>query len=319
MSSQSQPQPSSGSKQSESSQQQQQQQRVRKPPFADWPTIKILTPPQGRFSPKVDEWCLTYCTQTVSGRIHGRESNCRSICIRKVFPHEVRNIVSFKRHSNVDAEGKAHYPLPAEGQPVNLPRLLGGKAPEDPDDQPSSSKSSPNTRNWEEGWYLWTSSSRRAALERMQLMSFDLEKQNAYRQQQEQRKEVWQDFQDRLKQGGVDKEELAQRYGGKFSGSIFPPHVSPEDRAKSMLLHIPPEWPSLWERIDKLLAPSRQVLSIFKESLLSGEHKQFALRVWEKARTDEPFVLARRTLTRTYERWKEKDATDEDDSKKGST
>jgi len=26
---------------------QQQQKQVRKPPFADWPTIKILIPPQG--------------------------------------------------------------------------------------------------------------------------------------------------------------------------------------------------------------------------------------------------------------------------------
>jgi hypothetical protein len=40
---------SSSEQSSASSQQQQQQQRVRKPPFADWPTIKILTPPQGKF------------------------------------------------------------------------------------------------------------------------------------------------------------------------------------------------------------------------------------------------------------------------------
>jgi hypothetical protein len=41
---------SSSSSQPNSASQQQQQQRVRKPPFADWPTIKILTPPQGKSS-----------------------------------------------------------------------------------------------------------------------------------------------------------------------------------------------------------------------------------------------------------------------------
>ena len=45
---------------SASSHQQQQQQRMRKPPFADWPTIKILTPPQGKFPQSASyPWLIT--------------------------------------------------------------------------------------------------------------------------------------------------------------------------------------------------------------------------------------------------------------------
>ena len=55
------------------------------------------------------------------------------------------------------------------------------------------------------------------------------------------------------------------------------------------------------------------------ESITSGEQKKFAERVWEKAKTDEPFILAKRTFTHAYEQWKKRDIPEEDDEKKGST
>ena len=82
-----------------------------------------------------------------------------------------------------------------------------------------------------------------------------------------------------------------------------------------MLLPIPPDFPPFWERINKLLTPTFRVLSILRESVVSGEQKQFALKVWDKAWTDEPFRLASRTFARTYERWKE----NEDERKRDST
>ena len=86
----------------------------------------------------------------------------------------------------------------------------------------------------------------------------------------------------------------------------------------SLLVPLPPDIPPFWERISKLLAPSYKVLSIFHESLTSGEQKKFAERVWEKTWSNEPFILASRTFTTTYERWKDRDVrADEDDGKKG--
>lgn len=55
-----------------------------------------------------------------------------------------------------------------------------------------------------------------------------------------------------------------------------------------------------------------------RESLASGEQKEFAIRVWEKAKTDEPFILARWTITYVYDQWKKWDAS-EDDGKRDAT
>lgn len=67
------------------------------------------------------------------------------------------------------------------------------------------------------------------------------------------------------------------------------------------------------------MTPTYRVLSILHESITSGEQKQFVQRVWEKAGTEEPFILAERTLNRAYEQWKKRDLTEEDDETKGST
>lgn len=89
--------------------------------------------------------------------------------------------------------------------------------------------------------------------------------------------------------------------------------------SQPLLVRLPPEFPPFWDRIGKLLAPSRRALFIFRESITSGEQKEFAQRVWEKAWTDEPYILASRTFSGAYERWKSRDEPEEDDSKKGST
>ena len=91
-------------------------------------------------------------------------------------------------------------------------------------------------------------------------------------------------------------------------------------RSHSLLVPLPPDFPPFWDRINKLLAPTRKVLEITRESITSGEQRQFALRVWEKAGTKEPFILARRTIDRAYELWKDREVpADEDEGKTGSS
>jgi hypothetical protein len=85
-----------------------------------------------------------------------------------------------------------------------------------------------------------------------------------------------------------------------------------------MLIPLPPDVPSVWEKIDKLLAPSYRALSILHDSVASGEQKAFAFRVWEKAGSEEPFILAKRTIAHAYEQWKKQDEPGEDDEKKDS-
>ncbi|KAF9485957.1 hypothetical protein BDN70DRAFT_822719 [Pholiota conissans] len=299
-----------------SSPQQQQKQNQRKPPFADLPTIKILTPPQGPFLPKVDEWCFTYCTQTVSGRINRREPNCHSLCVRKVFPHEVRNVLAYKRHHSVGTDGKAVYPLPAEGQAANVPRILGGHPKEESEDS-SKPPTPPPTKNWDEGWYLWTGEGRWNFFQKTEKMMLDLPSQQQLDAVRENRKEVWHDYQEKLKQN--PGQHVQPPSTSQWWAPIVPPKSLP-DTSSSLLVPIPPEIPAVWDggRIRKLLSPSMQALGILHDSITSGEQREFAERVWEKAKSEEPWILAQRSISRAYERWKKPDIAEEDDGKTGS-
>ncbi|PPQ89781.1 hypothetical protein CVT25_008158 [Psilocybe cyanescens] len=299
------------------SQQQQQQQRVRKPPFADWPTIKILTPPQGRFSPKTDEWCFTYCSQSVSGRLHGKEPNCRSVCIRKVFPHEVRNVLSFQRHNEVGPDGKAKYPLPAEGQPSNLPRILGGTPKYDSGDPPPNAPASP-TKHWDEGWYFWTGKGKWTVLQKTEEMMLDFQRQQKLEQIRQSRKDTWQEYQDQMQQNAGEQVGERKSRGPPWWTPLVPPKSVQDTSSLSLLVPLPPDFPPLLDKIKKLLAPSQKVLGILYESVTSGEQKQFAERVWAKAKTDQPYILAQRTCFHAYDQWKKRSVTEEDDGKKGS-
>lgn len=48
----------------------------------------------GMQSPRTDERCFTYCSQSISGRAHGQNPFCRSLCIRRIFAHEVRHLLA---------------------------------------------------------------------------------------------------------------------------------------------------------------------------------------------------------------------------------
>jgi len=175
--------------------------QYRRPAYANWPTIKLTQPPAGKFSPfnsfigliyvarylgryspKTDEWFFLFCTQSVKGRIHGQDPHCRSFSIRKIMPHEVRNVANFKRHTNIGPDGKARYPLPPEGQPSNVPRIFGGSPAivedddeDDEDDRHSPLKvNTPETKFWDEGYYFWTSDSHVASWNALLRMKYDL-------------------------------------------------------------------------------------------------------------------------------------------------
>ena len=173
---------------------------------------------------------MTYCSQSIGGRVHSKEPNCKSICLRKVFPHEVQNIISFKKHENVGPDGKAKYPLPKEGQPINLPRPLGGTSNSDSEDRPKP----PVTKYWDEGWYLWTGQGRWSFLQKTETMMQDFQGQKQIELKLESRREVWHEYQEHLKRGvgGVADEQ------SKFWGPIVPPMPMPNTSYVPELLRI---------------------------------------------------------------------------------
>lgn len=147
------------------------------------------------------------------------------MCLRKVFPHEVRNLLSFKQHTEVGPDGKAKYLLPEEGQPSNLPRIFGGIA-KDSDD---GHKSSASPKHWSEGWYLSAGHGKWVVLERTEMMMLDLKQQKKLEAMRQSRKEVWQDYQDKLKQN-IGEESQAGTPPPAWWGPLVRPNSSSPDK-----------------------------------------------------------------------------------------
>ncbi|KAI0739505.1 hypothetical protein C8Q80DRAFT_1067212, partial [Daedaleopsis nitida] len=189
------------------------------------PSLKIVRPPKGQFSPEVDERCFTYCSQSVSGRIHGTDPWCRTICFRRVFNHEVTRVLAHHRTQTVkQTPGKkpvveikeeiettpVNHPLPPEGQRYSgwLEMLLRESFRRSPDgqdghdldvhgsDHPQGHGVGAGTdprdpKYWQEGWYLWWTTSRWAAQEKLDLMRRDLEGQDEWQRLKDRRNDEW--------------------------------------------------------------------------------------------------------------------------------
>ncbi|KAJ3805059.1 hypothetical protein F5876DRAFT_52445 [Lentinula aff. lateritia] len=306
----------------------QQQVQPRGPAFAKWPTVKIFMPPKGRFSPKRDEWCLTYCTQSITGRIHAAQPSCTTICIRKVFEHEVRNVTGFKRHDMI-VRKMAVYPLPAEGQPENVPRVLGGaeslkshplssitSSSSSPTLTPTTTTSTPTvkTRSWSPGYYLFTSTTIYGTFEHLASMSRDLPRQVARQKMMESMKREWVEYQEwaeRIQRGEVEGGFRTQREENAVTDgqTEIQSEEASEIISSTLLVPIPPASISqlsshILTPISKFLKPSGRALELLENDLQGGIFQQFASRVYTKAQTDEPAKLARRSWERLLEAWK---------------
>jgi hypothetical protein len=143
-----------------------------------------------------------------------------------VFPHEVRNIIGFKRH-DVDSDGLAKYPLPPEGQPQNIPRILGGAGTSSSDNE-KSVPVPPQQKRWEEGWYLWTTSSLYGSLEKMAHMDSDLEAQRRLELRKEKRQALWLEYLEYLDNKSDATDGRIDQTPGKFYGPRVPPRPAPD-------------------------------------------------------------------------------------------
>lgn len=95
-------------------------------------------------SPQVDERCFIYCKQTSRGRARIDNPECRTICFRKVFGHEVSDgSYDTTDDPNADFKPRRSIPLPGEGQHSDA---VGDGEVEETE----------KTRYWKEGRYIWT-------------------------------------------------------------------------------------------------------------------------------------------------------------------
>src|SRR5712672_632957 len=175
------------------------------PSFVDRiPSIRLSIPPRGRphchsllctslmtsgrFSPATSERCFTYCSQSHFGRAHGNEPKCYTLCLRRVFNHEVNRVLTNVNYGPIIKwpSVSANVPLPQEanttlGQYLSDPAHIEGLDSSSSSSHTTASPHSENPqRHWQEGYYVWLSHSRQAAAEHMSHMKRDLFQQFAY-------------------------------------------------------------------------------------------------------------------------------------------
>lgn len=143
------------------------------------------------------------------------------------------------------------------------------------------------------------------------------------------RRETWNAYQDYLKKLGQptnrdgetvvpgptahanadkDKTENDNATGTPLRPTKFwhpPPRPINENPDDSKLVRVQLPQSALYQSLVNLLSPTQRLLGHFKESIVSGDQRQFWGRVWDKTFTKEPFVLASRTLHWSWEKWKE--------------
>ncbi|KAG1716200.1 hypothetical protein ID866_940 [Astraeus odoratus] len=163
----------------------------RRPPQS-MPFISLYRPPPGHPPNTTDERCLIYCSQSALHRSQHKPPTCRSICLRRVFPFEVEVRSSSLPNSSSSTALQQEIPLPPEGQPKPDPSLdlgpvsastsyTGQHSPSLSSSSSIPSRTQPQihhqpkeTRIWNPGFYIWTSTSARAARDRIETMSLDL-------------------------------------------------------------------------------------------------------------------------------------------------
>jgi hypothetical protein len=139
----------------------------------------------GRLSPATSERCITYCSQSYFGRAHGKEPKCYTLCLRRIFNHEVNRVLTNVNYGPTikSPTTSANIPLPAEakttlGQYISHTETSDSSAPSS---HATTSQHPENSqRHWQEGYYVWLSRSRQAASEHMSHMKRDLFRQSAY-------------------------------------------------------------------------------------------------------------------------------------------
>ncbi|KAH9921734.1 uncharacterized protein BXZ73DRAFT_104353 [Epithele typhae] len=324
------------------------------------PSIQIRRAPEGGLGDETDQRCFTYCTQSVGGRLDGAPPRCRSICFRRVFPHELGHIKSIHRtetverrgaHSHVSIRRKlawspADWPLPPEGQRHDglLDAMLGrwrGRREHDGDDDADHDGLGPgDTRRgpkmWREGWYLWWTRDADEVRKQLVGMQQSVEFQAQTREFMETTNREWAIMATRkwVADQSVSKQERTRRAAVELFERVIGPRMEggpeedqgdrqrgdppfPDTSEHSVLIPFPfpsMDIPDIFGPARRTLEPSKRVLSLTHGKFESGEMREFGRRVFEKAKSDEPWRLAAFAWRRTWDiLLKDKPAGDDDD------
>lgn len=188
---------------------------------------------------------------------------------------------------------------------------------------------------WKQGWYVWMSKNKWAVQEKMDSMMSDLERQADWSKTKRDVNEEW----ERARAAALANEanlgegpEAGVAQDSPVTAAHQHPAPSPDSEPKApsatsvtfvsedslpnlaappfpdvssstLLLPVPPPLPPIQTYMANLLAPAGKVLRLTQESVASGDQKRFASVIWEKARTDQPYLLARNVASRIWSVW----------------
>lgn len=259
------------------------------------PSIRLSVPPRGRFSPATSERCITYCSQSHFGRAHGNEPKCYTLCLRRIFNHEVNRVLTNVNYGPTikSPTVSANIPLPQEAN-TTLGQYISDSPGAEVSDGPTSSSRATtpehpenSQRHWQEGYYVWLSHSRQAASEHMSHMKRDLLQQAAY----EHSKAMWARAVREGRQNEFYRTPEAHVFGSEWTANMNEDILSPPYRR--MLFPLSTPAPELRRVISKYLAPTSVILTTLRESFTSGDQVKFAHRMRESIEEGAPWALAR--------------------------
>ncbi|KAI0688982.1 hypothetical protein BC835DRAFT_1283921, partial [Cytidiella melzeri] len=265
----------------------------------------------GPLGTESSERCFTYCSQSLSGRMHKQEPWCRTVCLRRVFKTEISGTLLT---SGQEIEMK--FPLPPEGQKGAhlVQSLLGAKhsgkgTGDDGGAEPdwkalASATGLKDVQVWQPGWYLYMSKRLAPSVNELSSMQHS----------------IWEDHKFRVNYEHYLKnhshksmKELADEFPGMMPGMAKDVARMVEIEG-TILVPLPPPMPSLNESLSQLLTPTSKMLKLTADSITSGRQAELAGRLWEKAQTKDPFILASNVLQKA---WKTLRNVDDDDDGSG--
>jgi len=224
--------------------------------------------------------------------------------------HELQDAIrAYEReHSKlpekIDASVPVKYKLPVEGQTRRCrkvgPSSLRDVSDVDADeDSPSPSRhgrtssddsDEDKARYWEPGWYLWSTTSRWATQEPMDMMSRDLKWQSDW---QKYKDNVNDDYR-RRHERGVDDEGKERVQGPRIRQSF------PDLTENTWLVPVPPPHLLLGSAIKNYVTPTFKLMALVRGTFDDGRQQELCTRMWEKAQTGEPWTVAQSAVRKVW-------------------
>ena len=244
-----------------------------------------------------------------------------------------------KPPEKIDGSVAVKYKLPVEGQPKRSrnfgPSSLQDVSSVDADgDSPSTSQHGSSSgdsdedkvRYWEPGWYLWSTTSRWAAQEQMDMMSRDLKWQSDWQKYKDNVNDDYRRRQGKAGDGGdgggeegIQGPRIRQSFPDLTCArlSLFMPVRAHFGLCyfcsdNTWLVPVPPPHLLLGDAIKNYMAPTSKLMTLVQGTFDDGRQRELYTRMWEKAQTREPWTVAQSAVRKVWKILSEGPPVDEE-------